>query len=218
MELLDQLREEHVLIDRMLGSLRAYVAGRAKGEGDPKDAAALLGFFRTWVGYHHHREEEVLFTALVREAELPKEHGPLFALGRQHQTMAAQLEAIAGVLGKERLTPGEAEQLSTDAVGYSRALWAHIDAENSVLFRESERRLKSAGVLSLESRPPGEAELAARDAGAALATRYPPLEDPGAWRGEECVICPSYGVDCDGVEREWWSDHEWDDFFQRNGS
>jgi hypothetical protein len=35
-------------------------------------------------------------------------------------------------------------------------------------------------------------------------------------RGDGCVICPSYGVTCEGLEREWWNAHEWDEFFARH--
>ena len=32
-----------------------------------------------------------------------------------------------------------------------------------------------------------------------------------------CVVCPSYGLSCEGLEREWWTEQEWDDFRERDG-
>ena len=71
---------------------------------------------------------------------------------------------------------------------------------------ESEKRLRRVGVLELDGRAPTVEEVAAREAGVRLVERYPPSYDPGAVRGEGCVVCTSFGVDCDGVEREWWSE------------
>ena len=58
---------------------------------------------------------------------------------------------------------------------------------------------------------------AAREDGEGLRETYPPRLDPSLIRGEECVICPHYGQTCDGIEREWWSDAEWEEFPDRVG-
>lgn len=54
-------------------------------------------------------------------------------------------------------------------------------------------------------------EAAARADGERLVREHPPTDDPGALRGEGCVICRSFGSGCDGVEREWWSELEWEE-------
>lgn len=213
MRLLDQLKHEHDLIEKVLGSLRTFVDLRLRGEGDPADAAEFLAFFRLYAaGYHHAREEDVLFPALVKEAELPSSKGPVPALIAQHHAMAAMLAEIAPLLGADLASPNERERLVELATRYSRALWAHIDAENSVMLPESEKRLRRVGVLELDGRGPTAEEEAARAAGERLVQRYPPTADHVAVRGEGCVVCPSFGVDCDGVEREWWNESEWEEF------
>lgn len=218
MQLLDDLRREHALIEPVLGSLQAYAAARASGSAGPDDAAAYLAFFRLYAGrYHHAREEDILLPALVAQAELPADRGPIPSLLRQHHDMAGQLAAVAALLAKETLAPDEAAALVDGVTGYAHALLRHIDAENSVLLPESEQRLRRAGVLELPDRPLAEEERAARDGVAAPLERHPPLHDRGALRGEGCFVCPSHGTTCDGVEREWWSDDEWDDFFDRVG-
>lgn len=219
MQLLDQLRDEHVLIEAVLGSLRRYVSRRLAGEAGAGDAEAFVGFFRLWAGqYHHAREEDVLFPALARELELPMERGPIAALTAQHHEMAAMLDALAPLLVAERPSPDEAERMRALATSYTRALWAHIDAENTVLLPESAERLARKGVRELDGRAPTEAERAAERHGRRLVSAHPPEPDPGAERGEGCIVCPSYGTRCDGLEREWWHEHEWEDFFERNGS
>ena len=88
-----------------------------------------------------------------------------------------------------RAVRGPRARLLDLSTRYRRDLLAHIDAE----------------------------ENAARDGADRLLALYPPSEDADAIRGEGCVICPSYGISCEGLEREWWSEEEWDDFRERAG-
>ena len=158
MRLLDDLRSEHELIDAVLGSLRTYVERRIEGQADPSDGARFVSFFRLWAGhYHHAREEGVLFPALVEEAGLPGTRGPIAVLEADHRRMADLLERLAPLLTgapEEALAGARAEQARDLATAYCRALWHHIDAENSVLFPESEDRLGRAGVTELPTREP----------------------------------------------------------------
>jgi hemerythrin-like domain-containing protein len=216
--LLDELRAEHDLIDPVLGALRTYVDRRVGGDAGPGDAPAFLRFFRLYAGHFHHaREEEVLVPALVGDAELPRDRGPIPSLLQQHRDMAGVLAEVEALLPAPSLSPDQGRALADAAVRYSHALWRHIDAENSVLLPESEARLRRVGRLELEGRPASPEEEAARDEGRRLLALYPPVHDRVALRGEGCVVCPSHGVTCDGVEREWWTDAEWGDFFDRVG-
>ncbi len=220
MLLLDELRAEHARVDGVLGALRTYVARRLGGEAGPRDGARFASFFRLYAdGFHHAREEGVLLPALVEHLELPRARGPIAAIKQDHVELRATLASLAplldaplgGALGEARA------RLDTLAIAYSRGLWLHIDAEDSVLFPECEERLTRAGVRELPTRPPTAEEAAARDDGDALVERWPPLVDLGIVRGEGCAICPSFGVRCDGVEREWWSELEWEEFPDRVG-
>jgi hemerythrin-like domain-containing protein len=201
--LLDDLRAEHVLIERLVGSLRTYAA---QGSGDAEDSAAYLRFFRLYAGrFHHAREEDVLFPALVA-TEVPPDRGPLKVLLDAHHSMARMLDAMDSGITLEL------------AERYGRALLHHIDAENSVLFPESEIRLRSRGGSELPSREPDAEEEEARAEGERLAEKYPPSEFAGIFRGDGCVACAAYGETCDGIEREWWSELEWEDTLERMGN
>lgn len=218
MILIDELRAEHELIDRVLGSLRSYVKARRAGDGDARDAERFVAFFRLWAGhYHHAREDDVLFPALARALEVPIDRGPIAALSGDHRSLAATLERLAPLLGGDLGDPARGAAAQDLAVDYSRVLWLHIDAEDSVLFPESETRLARAGVRELPGRDPTPDEIAARDGGVALVLRYAPVHDPAVMRGEGCVMCPAYGERCNGIEREWWSENEWEEAPDRFG-
>ena len=60
-----------------------------------------------------------------------------------------------------------------------------------------------------------EAEAAARQGGLDLIEVYKPLHDAEVHRGDGCIACPSFGTTCDGLEREWWTDLDWEDMYDR---
>lgn len=212
MKLLEDLTREHVLIDATLGAFRTW-AGRMEGQSAPvDDGGAFLAFFRVYAGrFHHEREEEILFPALVREAQLPDNRGPIHVLFAEHHEMAVQLDAIEVLLRVESLTPEQRSELARHVKEYSHALWHHIDAENTVFFPESETVLRRNGVRELPSREPEGDEIDVAESAKRLIAQYPPME-PDVERGEGCALCPAYGVRCSGVEREWWNEWQWEEF------
>lgn len=218
MRLLAELEAEHALIDQALGALRTYVRTRLDGADDRAPAARFVRFFRTFVGgYHHDREELVLFPALARELALPVERGPIAAMLTQHHELAAQLDALAVLLDGALDSVAERTVAEALSKAYAERLWQHLDAENSVLFPESASRLGRAGVYELPTREPSDDEAAARADGEQLVREFPPVYDPSVLRGEGCIMCPSFGVSCDGIEHEWWNESEWSDFLARDG-
>jgi hemerythrin-like domain-containing protein len=215
--LIAQLTAEHELIDRTLGSLRCYVQRRIREALGPDDASGFLDFFRLYAGdFHHAREEAVFLSALVQQAGLPSDHGPIAIITAEHRELAAQLDELAPLLAAHSLSPEAQLALHELSVRYSHGLWHHIDAEDSVLFPEGVTRLRRSAVPELMARAPSPEQEAARVHALTLIDRYPPLHDPDVYRGEGCVHCPSYGVRCDGLEREWWTEHEWEDLDERS--
>ncbi|MCK2089559.1 hemerythrin domain-containing protein [Thauera aromatica] len=216
MKLINTLQDEHALIDQVLGSLRIYVEGLIDGTADPEDGRRFTAFFTEFAGhFHHDREERVFFDALVTEAELPGDRGPVYAVVREHAEMAGWLGEMVPLLEQGPQCEDDRVRLRALATRYSHALWRHIDAENSVLYPEGVERLLRCGIRELPDRPMSEAEAAAREGAAALLVRYPPLEDAALTRGEGCFMCRAYGETCEGLEAEWWTELEWDEFFIR---
>ncbi len=219
MKLLDTLQDEHVLIDQVLGSFRTYVGGLVDGTANPDDGRRFVAFFTEFAGrFHHDREEHVLFRALVTEAELPADRGPVYALVREHAEMEQWLREMTPLL-EPRPQPGDDRaRLQALAIRYSHALWRHIDAENSVLYPQGMERLALCGIRELADRPMSGAEAAAREDTADLLVRYPPLEDDALTRGDGCFMCRAHGQTCDGLEAEWWTELEWEEFRNRDAS
>ena len=219
MKLLDTFQDEHVLIDRMLGSFRAYVGGLVDGTADPDDGGRFAAFFTEFAGhFHHDREEHVLFRALVTEAELPADRGPVYALVREHAEMEQWLREMTPYLERRPQSGDDRARLRALATRYSQALWRHIDAENSVLYPQGEERLRLCGIRELADRPMTEAEAAARERAGPLLIRYPPLEDDALTRGDGCFMCRAHGETCKGLEAEWWTELEWEEFYNRDAS
>ncbi|MCK2125174.1 hemerythrin domain-containing protein [Thauera aromatica] len=214
MKLINTLQDEHALIDQVLGSLRTYVEGLIDGTAEPEDGRRFTAFFTEFAGhFHHDREERVFFDALVAEAELPGDRGPVYAVVREHAEMAGWLGEMVPLLEQGPQCEDDRVRLRALATRYSHALWRHIDAENSVLYPEGVERLLRCGIRELPDRPMSEAEAAAREGAAALLVRYPPVEDAALTRGEGCFMCRAYGEICDGLEAEWWTELEWEEFF-----
>lgn len=212
MQLIQDLRLEHDLIEQVAGSLREYVEQRITGHGDPEDGSRYIAFFRLFAGdFHHAKEEDTLFPALRRQADLPEE-GPIAVLTADHRRMAGVLGELADRLESDLSDPRGRERLRELAVRYSHALWHHIDAENSVLLPEGEGRLLKKGVRELPSRAMTEAEREAKAHGEALLAKYPPLNDTSIIRGDGCVSCEAFPESCRGLEHEWWSELEWEEF------
>lgn len=214
---LESLKREHDVIETVTLALVTFAESDGDGDSEARraDGAAFCRFFRLYAGrFHHGREEELLFPALVRETEAPADRGPIVALLAQHRSM----EAVLGELERALVAPAASDRsrAPTLARTYASALLRHIDAENSVLIPESETRFRRASVV-LDDVEPNDEERAARDAGVLLAKQYAPAHLPDLIRGDGCPGCPSFGVDCDGVEREWSSDLEWDDMLDRIG-
>ncbi len=216
MKLIDTFQDEHVLIDQVLGSFRTYVDGLVGGTADSDDGRRFAAFFTDFAGhFHHDREERVLFDALVTEAELPRDRGPVHALVREHAEMEQWLCEMTPFLEHRPQSVDDGARLQALATRYSHALWRHIDAENSVLYPEGAERLGRCGIRELPDRPMSAAEAAAREDAAALLVRYPPAEDAALTRGDGCSMCRAYGETCDGLEAEWWTELEWEEFFMR---
>lgn len=218
MKLTDDLAADHELIERVVGAFRTYVGRRIAGAAPSADGLRFSRFLRVFVSrYHHDREESALFPALTVRLGLPSDRGPIPALIAQHQELAACLDELEPLLASACLDPAKSTAIDMLSMRYAYGLWRHIDAENTVFFPESVARLTRAGELKLASREPTDDEVSVREDGERLVHDYPPAYDPSAMRGEGCVFCPSYGTSCEGVERTWWNDWEWEEFADHLG-
>jgi hemerythrin-like domain-containing protein len=202
MRLIDELRTEHSLVDRVAGSLIRFAEQAVIGAASAEDFADFVCFFRVFVsGYHHEREEEVLLTALVDRAEVPADRGPLPVIRADHRLAAELVDEL-------ELASASGGNAANVARRLAHHLWEHVDKEESVLLPESLDRLRRNGVTRLEGREANAEEESARELGEQLTERFPTLDDPEIVRGDGCIACSAFGNTCGGIETEWWNTWE----------
>lgn len=199
MEIIEALRREHDLLDEVAGSLLAWAVVGSSATEAQMLRRDLVRFFGSFLVNHHHRVEAVLFTALVQFAEVPGDRGPLAILRREHRAASSSVNQFAAAPAEEAVAI--ARELAAD-------LRQHLDKENSVLLMEAERRLADGGLRRLAPPTPTVELAAIEELGADLARRLPPAEDEDLVRGDGCIPCPSFALDCSGIESEWWSEWE----------
>lgn len=216
MRIVEGLLHEHRLIERVAGSLVTFAEGAESVADRGAVLEAFCTFFAEYADAHHHaKEEDILFRALL-DVDLP-EKGPVALLRAEHSANREAIDRLramgaAGCLGDP--------EFAAVATQYCAHLWEHIDKEESVLFPEVEVRLRLEQLrldreLDVLERQSDVSALIAR--GESLIARFSPRTQlPGVFRGEACPACRHYGDTCEGIEREWWSENEWDTFHSRD--
>lgn len=141
--------EEHKLILRMVALLEKNTELLEKGRFRDWDFFLVaVDFVRHYADrFHHAKEEDVLFKALVDNG-MPAQHSPVAAMlmahdqGRDH--VCAMEEAARRALEGE---VGQAAIIIEQARGYIAMIRDHIDKEDTILYPLAER------VLPQEMRP-----------------------------------------------------------------
>ncbi|HEY3307595.1 MAG TPA: hemerythrin domain-containing protein [Desulfuromonadaceae bacterium] len=135
------LVEEHRLILRMIALLEKNAHRTAQGAYENwQFYLDGVDFIRNYADrFHHAKEEDVLFEALVKNG-MPRENSPVAAMLMEHDLgrnyvkamESAALEALAGTLGQE----GE---IAENALAYAALLRDHISKEDEILYPLAER-------------------------------------------------------------------------------
>ncbi len=136
MQATDILSAEHRVIARVIAALDAAAdrldAGFAVRPGFLQDAVRFLRDFAD--GYHHAKEEGVLFVALV-EAGMPAQAGPVAVMLHEHDRARALTAALAAAV--RRYAAGEsglAAEVAATGREYGALLAQHIRKEDGILF------------------------------------------------------------------------------------
>lgn len=133
--------EEHRLILRMIGLLeknaRETAAGRYRNWQFYLDG---IDFIRTYADrYHHAKEEDVLFTALVDNG-MPKENSPVAAMLMEHDQGRTFIRAMERAVQEALAGRTDSWQAIADnALGYAALLRDHIAKEDEILYPLAER-------------------------------------------------------------------------------
>ncbi len=143
MNITDTLVNEHRLILRMIALLErnapltaeaTYLNWHFYHDG--------IDFIRQYADrFHHAKEEDVLFKALV-ENGMPREHSPVAAMLMEHDQgrgfVAAMETALRTAQGGD---PAAYRDIADNALGYGALLREHIAKEDGVLYPLAERVL-----------------------------------------------------------------------------
>ncbi|RII25580.1 MAG: cation-binding protein [Geobacter sp.] len=135
------LVDEHRLILRMLTILERNAS--LTGEGAYTDYRFYLDavdFIRNYADrFHHAKEEDVLFEALVANG-MPRQNSPVAAMLLEHDQgrafVRAMEEAAQAALRGE---PGQDGIIAANALGYLELLREHIAKEDEILYPLAER-------------------------------------------------------------------------------
>jgi len=137
---------EHLLIKRMLALIERFAPLTATGQfSDWQFYLDGVDFIRHYADrFHHAKEEDVLFEALVANG-MPRQNSPVAAMLMEHdqgrlyvQAMeAGALKAAAGEAGQEKL-------IAENALAYAALLREHISREDEILYPLAERVLPEA--------------------------------------------------------------------------
>jgi hemerythrin-like domain-containing protein len=136
-EPLHSLKHDHRVIEKALRALDGICMRIHWGERVPLTALTqIVDFISNFADcYHHGKEEAHLFPALKRQG-VEHEGGPLGVMERQHEIERELTDKMVTALdGYRDLDPEAAREFSEAARKYTDHLTAHIQREDSILFR-----------------------------------------------------------------------------------
>ncbi len=164
-EITQALVNEHKLILRMLALLeRNAPLTQAGSYNNYQFYLDGVEFIRSYADrFHHAKEEDVLFEALV-ENGMPREHSPVAAMLAEHDlgrgyVKAMETAALAAITGE----PGQNALIAENALAYLTLLRDHIAKEDGILYPLAERVIPAekrptivAGYTAAEARTPAD--------------------------------------------------------------
>lgn len=143
------MKDEHQLILRMIALVEQNTTLMETGNfGNWRFFLDAVDFIRNYADrFHHAKEEDVLFVALMKNG-MPEKQSPIEAMQLEHEQGRAFVrgleEAAQKALNGE---PGQIPIIAANAKGYAQLLREHINKEDNILYPLAER------ILPQEVRP-----------------------------------------------------------------
>jgi hemerythrin-like domain-containing protein len=163
------LVDEHRLILRMIALLEQNAPRTAEGSySNWQFYLDGIDFIRNYAdGFHHAKEEDVLFEALVKNG-MPRDNSPVAAMLMEHDQGRAYVRAMeTAVLAAQAGKAGQEGVIAENALAYAELLRGHIGKEDEILYPLAERVIPDTmrdiiieGYAAAETRTP--ADLTAR--------------------------------------------------------
>jgi len=138
----DVLIEEHRVIEGVLAALERHIAALDQEPFPYEFLSEAIDFFRSFAdGCHHAKEEELLFP-LLEQRGVPREHGPIGCMLKEHVQGRGYVGAMRAQLDDARAGSAEARAaLRAAALNYIEMLRQHIYKEDNILFQMAIRAL-----------------------------------------------------------------------------
>jgi len=149
---LHALKHEHRVIERALRALDGICLRVELGECVPQSAVTqMVEFISAFVDrFHHGKEETYLFPALERHGIL-REGGPLAAIELEHETERALTDVMRAAAAAFSEVDNESKRRFVEAGRkYAGHMFAHIRAEDGLLFRLADEILEEADFVRLK--------------------------------------------------------------------
>ena len=137
---------EHRLILRMITLLERNASCTAAGDyTNWQFYLDGVDFIRTYADrFHHAKEEDVLFAALVKNG-MPRENSPVAAMLMEHDQGRTYVQGME-TAARETLAglPGREQVIAENALAYAALLRDHISKEDTILYPLAERVIPEA--------------------------------------------------------------------------
>lgn len=145
-DITQKLVEEHRLVLRMITLLERNAPLTAAGDyTNWQFYLDGIDFIRNYADrFHHAKEEDVLFVALVNNG-MPRDNSPVAAMLMEHDQGRSFVSAMeTAVLEVEGGGTESCQAIADNALGYAALLRDHIAKEDEILYPLAERVLPEA--------------------------------------------------------------------------
>jgi hemerythrin-like domain-containing protein len=148
------LRHEHRVIEQVLRALNGMALKLKLGEPVPPEALGqALDFIRTFADHYHHRREEEYLFPFLEECGLGEAGGALSFLHEEHVRERELQSELELALDEYRHgDPGAASRILATSEQYASHLVAHMQKEDTLLFRFAEDLLETEAKTALIQR------------------------------------------------------------------
>jgi hemerythrin-like domain-containing protein len=143
MNVTQQLIDEHECIKSMLSIIEKIAKEIEEGgELNPEHFEKILDFIKGFADKnHHHKEEDILFPAMVKQG-VPNEGGPIAAMLHEHQSGRNYVKGMSEAFDAYKNGNKTAiNDIISNAMNYVQLLRNHIEKENNILFKMAEKVL-----------------------------------------------------------------------------
>jgi hemerythrin-like domain-containing protein len=143
MDAIETLMNEHRTIERVLDALVGFADETVrKGSTEKEELSRFVTFVREFAdAYHHGKEEDVLFVAMV-EHGFPSNGGPIAVMLHEHDQGRAYVGGLAEKAAQDaEWTAADRQEVAELARAFSDLLHAHIHKEDAILYPMAEQHL-----------------------------------------------------------------------------